>query len=273
MPAFTDDVMRRLTTKVGPLPAWAWAAIPAGAYVAWSYYRVSTGQGDDLLEEELPLEDEFEIPGTPGLPGYPGVPDGSSNLPLPPIDEYTNQEWQQDAIKWLIANGVNALTATRAITSYLYGTPATLNAEEMNALGRVIAAKGPAPEGGTIPGRTPGTKPKPTPVPSKSAPKPPGAISLRIASGKLNATWNPSATPGSTYELERKINASPYRLIARTTRTGHLWESPAGTITVRVRATNKYGRSKYVTSGSVKLVKATFPKPKPPPRRRRRASA
>jgi hypothetical protein len=255
------DIRRSLTTKIGPLPAWVWASIPAGAYVIYSYWSRSRNDESGGVPEDSDTpfapEDEF-INGYPSLPGYNQQPEGSPNLPLPAPDPYTNRDWELDAIRWAVGQHHNALDATRAVTSYLYRRPPSINSGQMNILRAIIANKGPAPEGATIPPLdtdTPGPSPSPTVKPT-----PPSNVNLRLAGGKVNGTWNPSTTPKVVYEVERRLNNGPWRLIARTPERAVNFESAKGTNVIRVRARNSHGFSGYVASPPLKVLERTEPK-------------
>jgi hypothetical protein len=247
-----------ITQRWGPFPIWVYVAIPAVAYVAYAYYRAKAEPEEEGEFDFTPEDEYLNVGGYPDIGGYPDFPDGTPNDPPFEPDTYTNAEWMNDAVRWAISQNINGLVATRAATAYLYKRPPTLNSGELAALRRMIEAKGPAPEGSPIipPLDTGGGPPDDRPT---TAPKPPGTVNIRLANGKVNATWNPSPTPNVTYEVEKRVGATPWRLIERTQQRHVQFESRAGSVQVRVRARNPRGFSKYSTSPVLKLGRSTEP--------------
>lgn len=239
--ADVTELVGRLGNKIGPLPVWLWAAIPAGAYVVYSYYKVNQG-ADEIIDSTIPgVVDEFDS-GYPSLPGYNNAPDGSPNLP--PIDppEFTNRDWERQAISWLIGQHVSAATAARAVSSYLWGSPARLNTSEYQALERVVSAIGPAPEGGTWPDRPgPGTPPKPKPKPPVNVPEVRGLrMTAERGTGKVVMQWS-RLTGNYRYEWNM---AGP----------GEGWKADKITRGVRVSERRKVGEPGKVFTGRVRVV-------------------
>lgn len=237
------ELAERLTTKVGPLPAWAWAAIPAGAYIIYSYLN----RGDDGGVVEAPVDEEFINEGSyPSLPGYPDAPYGSPNYPDDrEPDRYNNQDWSQQAIAYLISTGVRSEVANRAIGAYLYGLPPTLNNEEYNALQRALLQLGPAPDGGRIPPRT--GKPPPDDKPPKGTPKVPAVRNLTMtANAKTNLVvlrWG-RLTGNFRYEYNIASENEGWgkEKIVRGTRVTETRKGPKGTrLNARVRAVDSKG--------------------------------
>lgn len=259
-----NQLVTRLTTKVGPLPAWAWAAIPATAYVAWSYYKAS--QGDSYISDvedtgELSVYDpvgEYGInSGGAYLPGYGTMPDGTSNLPPVEAPKPTNQTWFRQASNYLISEGFQPKDIITALNAYLYGTPDKINSTQMNALQRALIFLGAAPEPAFIPAETPNTpnpvpKPPTPPTPKPPTPKPPAKvtpapkppINLKLVksgvSGIYRATWQApkDGTRPDSYVVQKQFNAGSWTSVA----TGASWFAdmggikPNGLLTIRVAA-------------------------------------
>jgi len=207
--------MGRLTNKVGPLPAWAWAAIPASLYVAYSYYRASQNPsapidaGADTSTGD-PVAD-YGINNGSSLPSYGSAPSGSSNLPPVEQPQYTNAKWAQQAVTYLVSQGALPTDAVLVVNAYVLGYPQVVTAAQKALLEKAIKQFGPLPEGGgTIPTvNAPAPKPTPTPTPKPTTPtKPKAPTGVRaVARGKgvVAVAWAPTPT------------ATKYRIIAYRT--------------------------------------------------------
>lgn len=233
------DLLDRAQQKIGPLPAWMWAAIPAGAYVIWSYMNRGT---EGIVEDGVPGEEDFlDTGGYPFIPGYDSAPDGSPNFPPPDPPEFTNKDWERQAISWGLSHGHGPSVIIPAVTAYLYGAPAKVNSGQRTALDQVIAALGPAPEGGTYPPLI--SKPPPKPPPKKDDPKIPAIKGLKmtaeIGTGKVIMQW--SRLTGN-YRYEYNI-AAP----------GEGWKKDKITPGVRVVESRKLSPGK-VFNGRVRAV-------------------
>jgi len=250
------SVLDSLKTKAGPLPVWAWAAIPAGAYVAYSYYKAASGGNTDAPTDDFmsPVGDDFDT-GFPSIPPPDEPP--TSDRPLPEPDPYTNADWERDAVSWAIGQGLNPLAAITGVRAYLYGRPSSVNREQMNILRQIIVAKGSAPDGGNIP---PLSEVSHEPPDKNTAiPAPPGGVGLRKIQGKLQATWNASRTANVRYEVEHKRDKGPWVLLRSTDNNHAEFEAREGAHTVRVRARNKHGYSAYAQSNTLVIARDTQP--------------
>jgi hypothetical protein len=201
-------LVERLSNKIGPLPAWAWAAIPAAAYVAYAYYQAARApsEGVEPLDDGSSYADDYGInPGGASLPGYSTTPSGSSNLPFVDPPRYDNTIWYKQASNYLISEGVSPVDIVTALNAYLYGFPKTINQTQMNALNKAITKFGAAPEGGQIPTvGTPTTPPKP---PTVTVPDAPTNVRVGMANPKTaRVAWGrPQLTGGSPiigYKIE-----------------------------------------------------------------------
>lgn len=203
------DLLDRMTNKVGPLPAWAWAAIPAAGYVVWSYYRASTTEDVPVTDTVPPDVADYGVNvGDPYLPSYGTIPDGSGNLPYTTPPEYNNTLWSRQAINFLVGQGVAASDAVTAINAYIHGIPSSINSTQMDALQRAITRFGPAPDGGFMP--TVGTTPTPTPTPTK-APEAPTTVGATLSGTTVKVQWGaPQVTNGTIigYKVEAVIKSA-----------------------------------------------------------------
>lgn len=213
------EVLSRLTNKVGPLPAWAWAAIPATGYVAWSYYRAS--QGSSVISDDMPTggaegteaEDYGINPGGVSLPGYGTTPSGSSNIPSVDTPKFDNQSWFKQASNFLIGEGVTSTDVVTALNAYLYGTPTTINQTQLNALQRALIKFGAAPDPAFVPGVST-LKPTPQPTPTVSLPGAPTTVQARLANPTtVTVMWGAPQTTGNAaivgYKIEQWQQPSP----------------------------------------------------------------
>jgi hypothetical protein len=141
-----------LTRKIGPLPAGAWAAAILGG-LGVSYFLRHRGSAAASASPDTTMADtvaptDAPTGGTGGasmsLPGNisPAVDTGAPDMEAFTIS--TNAEWRQQAVKWLVGNGVGAISAEQAVANYLSG--GTLTAEQANNINRAVAAIGPAPD-------------------------------------------------------------------------------------------------------------------------------
>lgn len=152
-----NRLLASLTRKIGPLPAWAWAAIPAGAYVAWSYYQAAQAPEVDETADDFggqPSVADYGIQtGGASLPSYGAVPGGTSNIPIDSVEtpDFTNEQWFRQASNWLIEEGVISTDTVTALNAYLYGTPEQISGTQMNALQRAIMRFGAAPDPAFVP--------------------------------------------------------------------------------------------------------------------------
>jgi len=183
------ELLKRMTNKVGPLPAWAWAAIPAVGYIGWSYYKAAQGDSvvdptSDAANDTLDNQYGINVPSA-YLPSYGATPYGSSNLPYIDTPQYTNLMWSRQAINYLISEGVSPTDAVTAISAYINGYPTTLNTAQSQALQKAIAKLGPAPEGTSF---VPGTNTT-TPQVVPEAPTSVTATALSTTSARVN--WQP----------------------------------------------------------------------------------
>lgn len=228
------EIAERLTQKVGPLPAWAWAAIPVGGYIVWTYLQSSSVEAATATDG--PTDEGTYEEGYPTLPGYENAPYGSPNRPEVEPPRYTNLEWSQQAIAYLISIGVRSDTANRAISAYLYGLPPTLNNEEYRALQRVLLQLGPSPRPGRIPPRPGNRDPRqPSKVPAIKGLK----MTASSKTDRVVMSWN-RLTGNFSYEWNIAGDGEGWKA-DKTTRGTRAVESRRGlkanrTFTGRVRA-------------------------------------
>jgi hypothetical protein len=243
------EVLDRITTKVGPLPAWAWAAIPAAGYVVWSYYKASQGEGyiSDVEEVDETTGEAIGYGINTGgayLPGYGSVPGGSSNTPIPDQPRFDNLAWSKQAINYLIGEGTPALDAVTAVNAYINGYPTTVTQAQFNALQKAIQKIGPAPEGGYAPQVAPATTPPP--AATVTVPEAPTTVALAIASGKATVSWGPPARDGGGAVVGYKVELHRYDTAAK------VWKLYASKLTLAGT------RSLVFTAGTGSYVAKVF---------------
>ena len=215
-----NQLLERMTNKVGPLPAWAWAAIPAVGYIGYSYYKAAKG---DTTATDTTATDPLLDPtagyglntGGSYLPGY-GAIDGSGNLPYVGTPTYNNQTWSRQAINFLISEGISASDAITAINAYINGYPPTLNSTQMAALQKAITKFGPAPETAYIPTLSGSTSPTPTTV---KVPEQPTTVSASQSGAHgIKVIWGPPQQLGGSAIIGYKVELYK-RTLSTTTGT------------------------------------------------------
>ena len=169
-----QDIKESLTTKLGPLPAWAWGATLGGSYVVYRYIKSAQAgnatQGvDTSAVGDVGTASDFSQGFGQTSPGLGGI-NGSTGILTNQTDQAPadNVTWGKEAVNWLISQGINPLVAADAIGAYLYGTGQQLNATETAALNMALKHFGTPPEGVIQP---PPTTPIPSPT-TKPPPKP-----------------------------------------------------------------------------------------------------
>ena len=175
-----------LTQKLGPLPVWAWG-VGAGAVIIGGRRLLSARTGAAIAAATVTAAATGAPPspvaaaGPPASFGVPSFSAGSGYQPAPTAADTStpapasNDGWQSDAVRMLIAGGASPLLAQQAIGAYLTGdaiTPAqrALIEQAIRTVGMPPAAVPPITlvggtgAGGSIP--TPGqTEPAPTAAP------------------------------------------------------------------------------------------------------------
>lgn len=159
-----------LTGYLGPAPLWAWIALGGGGLYLYEKHKGGASGGTGLFGGVLTSSTNQT-----GL-----NPDGTQDTG--PAD---NQDWGQEAINALIAQGYDGLQASSAVQSYLDG--GTLDPSYNSLISAAIKTVGPAPDVNQT-----STPTMPTPNPGPVAPL-------------GNATGKP-ATPKPT---NKKVNPTP----------------------------------------------------------------
>lgn len=154
---------------IGPLPTGAWIAIVA-AGVGLVYYSRTHGLGGSSSNQPAPLTNA-DLVGTG--PGWVAVVPPTTAPSSPTID--TNDAWANQAITWLIAQGIEPTLADAAIRHYINGQdfPAGQQSQYQSIVDMALKHFGAPPQ--TL---TPYTNP-PGPVTDNNPPpvtKPPNPI-------------------------------------------------------------------------------------------------
>lgn len=160
-------------TKVGPLPAIAWAGMAGGAFVIYKYATqdksepVTAVVGDtvpDYATGGVGGADDFSD--GYGNAVFNGNTPGTTQGTVPSQAIQNNSDWGKRAVDYLISIGTNPTDASFAISTYLYGTGATLNTVQSAALNTALRQFGNPPDGVIIP-------PPTTPPPASGSPNTP----------------------------------------------------------------------------------------------------
>lgn len=151
-----------LTKKIGPLPAWAWAAIPAGGYLAYAWFFRAEPEGDSTETDsfsDVGMDDTGDYSG-----GYPGslqgenymdhiggfgdAPMGTSNIAEwlfnmeqnqqqdEPSGPPSKQEWRAKAIEFGMAEGLGQAKTINAVQDWLNNQE--LNKTQWNTIRRIV---------------------------------------------------------------------------------------------------------------------------------------
>lgn len=170
------NIKEVFTTKVGPLPAIAWAGMAGVGYYVYARRKasnagpaplVSTGSAGD------PLMDSGSSPGySDGAGNYYGSATmNPTNVGTGDATISDNSTWGKRAADWLIAQGISPSDAQTAIANYLYGTGEN-NGTQASALNLALQHLG-TPPGGVI--APPPVTPQ-TPVTPPAPPAPPAPV-------------------------------------------------------------------------------------------------
>lgn len=164
----SESVKASFTKKMGPLPAYGWAAIVIVLIVGYRLYKKrSTPTASALPTSAFGGTGDASSNG-----GNAGNDQGSGSSTSAPID-VTNATWGSTAANWEIGRGKNAVLVNSAISKYLNGGNLTL--EESMIISEILAQFG-TPPSGVLPinvNNTPPATIKPIPVPKSVTPHAP----------------------------------------------------------------------------------------------------
>lgn len=271
------ETVSRMGHKVGPLPAWAWAAIPAVGYIAYSYYRAAKSDNAATVDQANPTADPTDPNADYGLntggaylPGYGSVPYGSSNPPIDPLTTtptVTNETWGRMAMNWLISQGITSSDALTAVNSYLYGNPQTVNSTQLDALQSVLMHYGPAPQ--------PAFVPSITPPPAKTTPGPvTNAVARPTGVTSVSATWGPPANDGGQpilgYHIDGYVGGTKIgtKFVLASANSVEMAGFPGDTdVAIHIMAQNAVGDGTdfVATTHTLKSPPPAIPPAAPPP--------
>jgi len=180
------DIKGALSKKVGPLPVGAWLAAIGGGLAISFYLRRHPSTAAPATSTD-PGTVETVAPGyaaTGGTGGaavsWPGnisgpVDTGDTVGTTEPVAITSNAIWRQQAVKWLVGNGVGAIAAEQAVGNYLAG--GALSLAQAESINKAVAAIGPTPDAvPTISVTGPTPPPEPTPTPAPGPPPGPAPI-------------------------------------------------------------------------------------------------
>lgn len=139
-----SDVTNALTSKIGPLPGYAWAGmLVGGAWIAHWYTKRNSVSNTGSVQAPLSTD-----PSTPLDTGYnPGSTLAASNIATPqgsPANT-TNAQFARSVTDGLIAGGADPTLTTNAISKWLSGS--TLSSAEQSIVNQAITHYGSPPEG------------------------------------------------------------------------------------------------------------------------------
>lgn len=148
------NISEAFTTKVGPLPAIAWAGMAGGVFVIYKYATRSKEPAIATVGDTIPdyasggvgNADDFSN-GYGNATGSFGGSGGTATGTVPPIGILDNVAWGVQALNYLVSTGTSVSDATRAIHTYLYGTGEPLNSTQNAAWQRAVTHLGNPPEG------------------------------------------------------------------------------------------------------------------------------
>jgi hypothetical protein len=151
------SVQDAFMTKVGPLPAIAWAGMAGGAFVVYKYATRDNGTTVTTVGDSVPDYASGGVGGADdfgdgyGNAVFSGTAPGTALNGQPSQAVQTNSDWGKRASDYLIAQGVNPTDAQMAISTYLFGTGQQLNTVQSAALQTALRVFGTPPEGVIIP--------------------------------------------------------------------------------------------------------------------------
>lgn len=250
-----------ITKKLGPLPIWAWAAIPAIAYVGYQYFEASrnntnvpTSDSGTATYSDATGSTDYNDSLGGSTSGYTVTP-SSGIVTTGPASATTNAQWGADVVDALVAAGINATQATNSIADYLSGK--TLTTSEAATVNTALSTYGSPPEGllpvNVAPVPTQTTTPKTTTVKTTTA-------KHKLATPHLTVANNNSASPtmkwnaipnASEYLLVNNSNGNHKHLTATSFQPGN-----DGTFTVQALGTGNYTNSSVSNAVSMKHKKA-----------------
>lgn len=170
-----EGIPAEFSHKIGPLPAYAWAAAIVGGYLVFKRSQASTSSAAGSTVP-TPTAADAALAGSivPDTAG--GDASTQATAQATPSTPTTNSQWLNAAVTALIAQHLDPVTAENALNKYLSGLP--LTATEHTMVSSAISAIGPPPEGAPVSGSVP------TSTPPTSTPPPTGVLSPLP-----NGTW------------------------------------------------------------------------------------
>lgn len=175
-----EQLRALLGKRLGPLPAWSWAALGAAAFIGYLWWQRSR---DEKLAV-APVADPYaDAPADAG--DIDGVEDGIGEGGSP-LDLDTNSAWLRYVVDRLTATSEDPVAVGNALQKIFAGTPIT-EAERL-IYRKAVAIAGYPPEGhpNIVMVSTPGT-----PTPKPPTPTPPKGVWVTVAKWRQdNPPWN-----------------------------------------------------------------------------------
>lgn len=153
---------------IGPLPTGAWVAV-VGAGVGLVYWSRTHGLGGSSTNNSSQDLTPADLVGTG--PGWVAVPPPDSAPVSAPVIT-TNDQWANQAITWLIAQGIEPTLADAAIRAYINGQDYS-SPQYQKIIDMALQHFGAPPQTLTPLQNNPGQVPPPNNNPPPPPPKPP----------------------------------------------------------------------------------------------------
>jgi hypothetical protein len=184
-----------LTKKVGPLPAYGWAVIGVGGYLAYQHFHNAGSSAPVPVDPGIGASDGTDLTGNGASTDNGSSLTTASTVPVGTVNQSaatTNTQWGINAVDYLDSIGTNPITAANAVTKYLSNM--TLLASDAALINKAIAAIGSPPEGApgltTVAGPPSKHDPGAAGTAQKERPTVPTISTHRVSASSGAATWN-----------------------------------------------------------------------------------
>lgn len=281
------DVRESLSTRLGPLPAWAWGLGLGGAILGVTAWRRRARGGDaepgadgtaapstddDSIVTTAPEIDPWDAatgarPSPMGGGTWATAPLPSSSAPTSTAPQ-TNDEWRKLATDWLISEGFAPTLAADAVSKYLDGSG--LNDKEHAAITAVLRELRAPPAGAPSIIRLPNPPVTPPPAAKRPPSIPVGLAVYNVTRTSAALSWSPPSAPGTSpvrdYWVETSIDGGRtfkgFAVTKSPVTLSGARVSPDGKVPTRVLIT---ARSAHGNSSKASTVFTTSKPPAPAP--------